>query len=232
MSVGIVRAACGRGHVFSVANEPLRTAGCLHNSPVAGIVLFICAIVDNGAAIFQDSKEVVITCGSERNAVDVSDAGGLSRRHIVKRRVDAGDNIVVFADKLRRRGIAVILICGSDLFRQLGHSENPVSVLVFIRRLHNNIVSGNIRDGHIIDHLVAVLGIGVVDILFYAGRKGCGCAFEHIMCFRNKFFVIRRRGNGQKSEQHGKTKNKRGESFCEISSFHVAAPFPNIIINA
>ena len=135
----------------------------------------------------------------------------MSRRHIVERRVDTCYNIVVFADELRRCRIAVICICGSDLIGQLGHSKNLVSVLIFIRRLHNNIVSGNIRDGHIIDHLVAVLGIGVVDILFYAGRKGGLGVLEHIVCIRRIVFVViadcRKNRHRHDADKHHYAKN-------------------------
>ena len=44
-------------------------------------------------------------------------------------------------------------------------------MLLQIRSLNDNVIAGNIRSGYIVDHLLSVLGIGIIYILVYAGRK-------------------------------------------------------------
>ena len=65
VTLGVIRAACGSGHIFTVANKPLRTRRSLPNGAFTvfiNIFAEILRVVDNGSlSVFQDGEEVIIT---------------------------------------------------------------------------------------------------------------------------------------------------------------------------
>ena len=170
----VVSTICS-GNIYAVTNKPLITGSCLPDgalSVLVNIVTYVlCIVDDSGLAVLEDSKKVVVILSTEGNSVDISNAHRLTRGHVVEGGIDTCYYIVVFADKLRILGIAVLLISIGNLICQLVHTHNAVLMLLQIRSLNDNVIAGNIRSGYIVDHLLSVLGIGIIYILVYAGRK-------------------------------------------------------------
>ena len=177
-------------NIFAVTNEPLGTGSGLPDGAFAvfiDVVTKVFCIVDNGSlSVLQDSKEVIIATRTERHAVNESDANRLTGGHVVKGRVYARNNIIVLADEVLIVRVGVLLIGICDLTSQLVHTHNAVFMLLQIRGLHHHVVAGNVRSGHIVDHLLAVLGIGIVDVLLYAGSQRGFSVLEHIVSLGHK----------------------------------------------
>ena len=117
----------------------------------------------------------------------------MSRLHIIEGGIHARHYIIIFADKIRIVGIAVLFICVSNLRCQLVHTHGAVFVLLEIRCLDENIVAGDVRGGNIVNHLLAVGGISIIDILFHTGSELRRCTFKYIVCFRFKISVVCRK---------------------------------------
>ena len=175
VTLRIIRAACGSGHVLSVANEPLRPCGCLPDSAFAVFIDIVAEILrivyDCRLAIFEYSKEVIIAARTERHTVNESDANRLTGGHVVEGRVYARNNIIVLADEVLILGIAVLLICVCNLIGEFIHTHNTVFVLFEVGGLDEYIVACDVSSGYIVNHLLAVFCISVINILLYTGSK-------------------------------------------------------------
>ena len=205
--VGIVGTGCAGSYILPITDKPL---GASHSLPDGTLTVFVHIISnvlgivnDCCLAILQDSKEVIIAIGTEGHAINVSNAHGLAGCHVVEGRVDTGNNIVVFADILSVIRITVLLIGVRDLVGQLLHAQHTVFVLVQVRGLDNHIVTGDVRGGYIVNHLLAVLGIGVADVLCHTGRNRGSSARKNIMGFGHESIVCLSR----KCSQWNKTTN-------------------------
>ena len=190
VSFSIVSTGGTGSNIFAVTNQPLRPCGCLPDSAFAVFIDIFAEIrrivYDCRLAIFEYSKEVIIVTRTERHAVNESDARRLTGGHVVEGRVYARNNIIVLADEVLIVRVGVLLICVCNLIGEFIHTHNTVFVLFEVGGLHHHVVAGNVRSGHIVDHLLAVLGIGIVDVLLYAGSQRGFSVLEHIVSLGHK----------------------------------------------
>ena len=194
VTLGIVVAAYAGGNVLAVTNQPL---GPGHSLPDGALAVFvhiaaeILGIVNHSRlAVLQNGEEIVVAGGAEGHTVDIGDAHGLTGGHVVEGGVYACHYVVILADVLGIVGIAVLLIGIGDLIGQLFHAHDAVLMLLEIGRLHHHVVPGDVRRGHIVDHLLAVLGVGVVDVLLHAGGQGGLRVLEHIVGLGDKLSIL------------------------------------------
>ncbi len=85
---------------------------------------------------------------------------------------------------MRILGIRILLIRICDLIRELLHTEHAAFVLIEVGGLHDYVVTRDVGSGNIVDHLLAVLGVGVVDVLLHTGSEGRFGVLEHIVGLR------------------------------------------------
>ena len=177
-------------NIFAVTNQPLGTGSGLPDGAPAvfiDVLTKVFCIVDNGSlAVLQDSKEVIITGCTKGHTIDIGNAHRLTGGHVVEGRVYARNNIIVLADEVLIVRVGVLLICVCNLIGEFIHTHNTVFVLFEVGGLHHHVVAGNVRSGHIVDHLLAVLGIGIVDVLLYAGSQRGFSVLEHIVSLGRK----------------------------------------------
>ena len=228
VAVRVVRTACVGGNVLAVADQPHGTGHRLPDGALAVLVHILAEVAgivdDRRLAVLQDGEEVVIAVGAEGHTVDIGDAHGLTGGHVVEGGVDACHYVVILADELGIIGVAVLPVGIGHLVGELLHAHDAVFVLLEIGRLHHHVVPGDVRSGHIVDHLLAVLGVGVVDVLLHAGGQGRLRVLEHIVglgCIVRSGRKCRRRHHADKHQQ---AQNK-GRRFLERKLFHAFFPF-------
>ena len=98
-------------------------------------------------------------------------------------------------------------------------------MLLQIGSLNHNIIPADVRSGHIVYHLFAVFGVGIIGVLLYARDKRGFRMLKHVMCFRNETSVSAAcicRNNSARNEadrQHD-TKEERKNLFEQLFSHH------------
>ena len=208
VAVRVVRTACVGGNVLAVADQPHGTGHRLPDGALAVLVHILAEVAgivdDRRLAVLQNGEEVVIVVGAEGHTVDIGDAHGLTGGHVVEGGVDACHYVVILADELGIVGVAVLPVGIGHLVGELLHAHDAVLVLLEIGRLHHHVVPGDVRSGHIVDHLLAVLGVGVVDVLLHTGSQGRFRVLEHIVGLGDKLGItaIRRECRARQQAEH------------------------------
>ena len=222
---GGVVAAVIAGDVHAVPDQPLVAGGRLPDGAVAvgvHILAQVRAVVDDRRlAVLQDGEEVVVIRRAEAHAVNEGDAHGLAGGHVVEGGVHARHYIIIFADEQRIVRIGILLVGIGDLIAQLLHAHDLILMLLEIRGLDDYVVPGNVRSGHIVHHLLAVLGVGVVDILLHAGGQGGFRVPEYIVGLRGIAALhsvpigLGRQGRaGEEAEHHGYAEQHCQDLLC------------------
>ena len=223
VTIRIVGTGCICSHILTIPYQHLRTGSGLVN--VTLILTGVLGIIDDGSAILQNSKELCIRGGfANLNTIQIRNTGGLTGSHIIEGSVDACNDLVILANELLVRRIRVQLICISNLSRQLLHTELLVNILILVGGLYNNIITSNVGGCHIIYHLLAVLGIRIVNTLRYTGSNGRGRGRKTIVSLGHKFVVCGHGSHRQQAQQHDRSQNKRQNSN-KFLVFHVFSPF-------
>ena len=232
VAVGVIRAGCTCRDILAVTDEPLRACRRLPDGAFAifiDIVAEILCIVDNGGfAVLENGEEVVIAARAEGYAVYVGDAHRLAGGHVIEGRIHSGDYVVVLTDVLRIFRVRILLIRICNLIRELLHTHYAVFVLIEVGGLHDYIVTGDVGSGNIVDHLLAILGVGVVDVLLHTGSEGRFGVLEHIVGFRDELGACAAGlfcecGDGHQAEHHHCAQKQRQQSLGS-RFFHFASP--------
>ncbi len=193
------------GNVLAVADKPAVTGSSLPDRAFSVAVDVLaevpCVVDDSGLAVVQDGKEVVIAVCAEGDAVDKGNTHRLTRRHVVEGGVNTCYNIVVFADKVCIVGVCILFVGVGCLLGQLCHTQNAVLILIEVGGLNYNVVAGYVRCSDVVDHLLAVGGISILNILRNAGGKSRLGILVHRMsrCRGRRGFRCGKRGRREES---------------------------------
>ena len=105
-------------------------------------------------------------------------AAGFTGSHIVSIAVAGGYNGIILADELGICGVAVFFICTGDHVGQLVHAVYII-LHILVCNLSYDIVTGQVGGGHVVNHLLAVVRIGIVGVIRYTGGKGLLRVLKH-----------------------------------------------------
>ena len=220
VAIGVIRTVDVLGNIPAFVNQHLRACDSLPDLVVVSI-LQILGILNIHRTILLDCENLVVGGRlTDANAVQVSHAGGLTGGHVVEGCIDTCNDLIIFTDKAIARGVSVQLVSESNLVGELFHAEIAVDILLFVGCLNHNIITGDISSGYVINHLLAVLGIGVVNTLGYAGGNGRSGRREHVVSFRYKFCFCGKCAHGNHTQKHNDRKYK-SHNFDEFRIFHV-----------
>ena len=182
MTIRIVRAGGIGRHVNAIANQLgaedvdsfLNTLAIVFRLEAVPVRL---GIAHSCRAIVHNRKELAGIALLDLVVHDKTTTR-LTGLHVVAVAVGRRYDLVVFADEFRVGGIGILLVGNSNHVRQLVQTV-LIALHILVCDLRDHVVPAEIRDGHIIDHLLAVIQVSIVRILLNAGCEGLLRVSEH-----------------------------------------------------
>ena len=162
---------------FSVPDEENAAADCLLNLALIGRI--VTGRADDGRAVLQDRKEVLIAVAEVFHALHVQNAVRGAVCHVVEVRVGAEHRIVVLHIVLRVRRVGMARLRRRHLVGHTRHRPALRRVVGVIVCVNADILTGDIHRSDVIDDLLFVRGQRIVDRLRHTGRNGRRVRREH-----------------------------------------------------
>ena len=148
----------------------------LHLTLILAVVIVLSA--HNGSTVLQNSKEPAGTDGVIFNTVHHQQSARLAGRHIKTGGVHADDHIVIF-DVVFTVRVTVLGLSRFGLIQHTLHCPALAGVIVIIVCVNMNIISGDIRSGDEVSHLLTIRRGSIFHLLCDAGSQSDGFRGEH-----------------------------------------------------
>ena len=162
---------------FSVPDEENAAADRLLNLALIGRI--VAGRADDGRAVLQDRKEVLIAVAEVFHALHVQNAVRGAVCHVVEVRVGAEHRIVVLHIVLRVGRVGMARLRRRHLVGHARHRPALRRVVGVIVCVNTDVLTGDIHRSDVIDDLLFVRGQRIVDRLRHTGRNGRRVRREH-----------------------------------------------------
>ena len=168
------------GNDLTITDQVAESSNCLTDT--AGTLCLQSLELSHGtdpcSTVIQNGEETICVNGMVGHAVHNQDTTGFTGVHIVACAVDTCNDIIVL-DVVGAVRIAVLLLGYIGLVNDTLHIPAAGRIVVMVVCVNVDSAAGKITGGSIVDHGLAVGGIGMVDLLDDTRSQRGGFRLEH-----------------------------------------------------